>query len=95
MYFRAMKIVSVISTGGYTLQVAFEDGIKGRVDLSGLVKTGVFTVLKDEQRFAAVSTNGYSVAWSDELEIDAATIYSELSGKDPANFFSKGTYATN
>jgi hypothetical protein len=37
-------------------------------------------VLKDKKQFAKVYTNGYSVAWSNELEIDATTIYLEITG---------------
>jgi hypothetical protein len=38
-------------------------------------------VLQDQNQFAKVYTNGYSIAWSNELEIDAANIYSELTDK--------------
>jgi high-affinity K+ transport system ATPase subunit B len=90
-----MKISRVSSTGDYTIQVEFEDGVQGLVNLADLVKTGIFNVLKDENQFARVHTTGYSIAWSDDLEIDAATIYAELTGKAPSDYFSHGTYATN
>jgi hypothetical protein len=90
-----MKIKSVTYAGPYSIEVVFEDGIKGIVNLSDLVDSGIFSVLKDPARFAKVYTTGYSVAWSDNLEIDAANIYSELTGKDPATYFSQITYATN
>ena len=40
--------------------------------------------------------NGYSIAWSNELEIDATTIYSELTGKNFGEILSpKLSHATN
>jgi hypothetical protein len=52
-----------------------------RVELNDLVEKGIFKVLQDKNQFAKVYTNGYSIAWSKELEIDATTIYAELTGK--------------
>jgi hypothetical protein len=90
-----MKISGVNSIGNYTIQIEFEDGVKGLVNLAELVRTGIFAVLQDEEQFARVHSTGYSIAWSDDLEIDAATIYAELTGKAPFDYFSHGTYATN
>lgn len=90
-----MKVTRVNSIGGQSIQVEFDDGVKGVVNLTEFVSKGIFTPLKDESQFAKVYTNGYSVAWSDNLEIDAAFIYSELTGKDPANYFSEESHATN
>jgi hypothetical protein len=90
-----MKISSVNYMVDYTIHVEFEDGVKGDINLSDLVSSGIFRELKDSHRFAQVYTTGYSIAWSEELEIDAATIYSEITGKDPYNYFSKQSYATN
>ena len=95
MYLRGMKISSVKYAGDYTIRVEFEDGVKGNINLSDLVSSGIFLELKDLNRFAQVYTTGYSVAWSNELEIDAASIYSEMTGRDPSNYFSKQPYATN
>jgi hypothetical protein len=90
-----MKIKNVTYAGKYSIQVEFEDGINGIVNLSDLVDSGIFSILKDPIQFAKVYTTGYSIAWSDDLEIDAANIYSELTGKDPATYFAQSSYATN
>ncbi|MBU6159397.1 MAG: DUF2442 domain-containing protein [Bacteroidetes bacterium] len=90
-----MKIKKVKYADGYSIEVEFEDGIIGVVNLSDFIGTGIFSVLKDPVQFAKVYTTGYSIAWSDDLEIDAANIYSELTGKDPASYFTQTTYATN
>ncbi len=38
--------------------------------------------MKDKAKFEKVYTTGYSIAWSDELEIDAISIYLDFTGKD-------------
>lgn len=90
-----MKISNVTHSGNYTIHVEFDDGTSGSVDLTDLVDSGVFTILKDVNRFSKVYTTGYSIAWSDELEIDAARIYAELTGKDPSSCFPPISYASN
>lgn len=77
-----MKIEEVAYINDYTIHIKFEDGISGSIQLNDLVQKGIFQELKDKSKFAKVFTNGYSVAWSNELEIDANKIYLELSGKN-------------
>ncbi|MES2331746.1 MAG: DUF2442 domain-containing protein [Bacteroidota bacterium] len=76
-----MKVREVLYKGNYTIQVSFNDGTVGIVDLSGLLQKGIFEELRDRSLFARVYTTGYSIAWSEELEIDAAAIYAKLSGR--------------
>ncbi|HMO33762.1 MAG TPA: DUF2442 domain-containing protein [Lacibacter sp.] len=90
-----MKILEVTYAGYYMIDIEFEDGTKGCVDLSDLVQSGVFTALKDRNAFAKVYTTGYSVAWSEQLEIDAAALYAEVTGKEPATFYAHKSYASN
>jgi hypothetical protein len=77
-----MKIKEVAYIKDYTIHIKFEDGISGSIQLNDLVQKGIFQELKDKSKFAKVFTNGYSVAWSNELEIDANKIYLELTGKN-------------
>jgi hypothetical protein len=91
-----MKVVDVNSLLGYKLQVTFDDGVSGVIDLIDFIKIGIFSVLQNEGLFNKVYTNGYSIAWSDELEIDALTVYAELSGKSPEDMLAANfNYATN
>lgn len=75
-----MKVQEVTYLTDYTISVKFEDGVSGTVQLNDLVEKGIFKVLQDKIEFAKVYTTGYSIAWSNELEIDATTIYSEITG---------------
>ncbi|MEO8173566.1 MAG: DUF2442 domain-containing protein [Sediminibacterium sp.] len=90
-----MKVLAVTYKGNYDIHVLFEDGVGGTIHLNDLVEKGIFNRLKDTTQFEKVYTTGYSIAWSDQLEIDAATIYAELSGKVPGEVFSSQSYATN
>jgi len=91
-----MKVLEVTYKNDYAIDVLFEDGIAGTICLNDLVEKGIFQVLKDTTHFSKVYTTGYSIAWSEELEIDAANIYAELSGKDPIEVFTAThSYATN
>ena len=73
-----MKIQEVKYISDYTISIKFVDGVNGTIQLNDLVQKGIFKVLQDKSEFAKVYTNGYSIAWSNELEIDATTIYAEL-----------------
>jgi hypothetical protein len=91
-----MKVQEVTYLSDYTISVKFEDGVSGTVQLNDLVEKGIFKVLQDKIEFAKVYTTGYSIAWSNELEIDANTIYSEVTGKHFGDIISpKFSYATN
>lgn len=88
--------MEVTYRGDYAIYVSFEDGVAGTIHLNTLVEKGIFQALKDTNQFSKVYTTGYSIAWSEELEIDAATIYAELSGKNPGDvFIPTRSYATN
>lgn len=76
-----MKLQEVTYQSDYTIQVKFTDGVIGSVDLTDLVEKGIFQVLKDKEKFSKPYSTGYSIAWSEELEIDAATVYAEITGK--------------
>jgi hypothetical protein len=76
-----MKVQEVKYITDYNISIKFDDGVNGTIQLSDLVQKGIFKVLQDKSEFAKVYTNGYSIAWSNELEIDATNIYVELTGK--------------
>lgn len=91
-----MKVREVKYITDYNISIKFDDGVNGTIQLSDLVQKGIFKVLQDKNEFAKVYTNGYSIAWSNELEIDANTIYAELTGKHFWEILSpKLSHATN
>lgn len=84
-----MNIESVYFVEGYTLHIKFQDGIEGDVDLSDLVSEGIFKVLQNKELFSKAYSNGYSLAWSDELEIDADNLYLDITGEKMSRVNSK------
>ena len=91
-----MKVISVNPLHDYKLQVTFDDGVSGVVDLKNFIKNGIFSILQNEELFKKVFSNGYSIAWSDELEIDALTVYAEILNKEPEDILAANfNYATN
>jgi len=79
-----MKAIEVKPLDSYRISVIFSDGVSGIIDLNNLIQKGIFQQLKDEKLFRNVYTNGSSIAWSDELEIDADNIYAEILNIEPA-----------
>jgi hypothetical protein len=91
-----MKIQEVKYISDYIISIKFDDGVNGTIELNDLVQKGIFKVLQDKNQFAKVYTNGYSIAWSNELEIDATKIYSDLTGKNFGEILNpKLTHASN
>ena len=92
----AAKVLSVDPLPGYKIQVTFDDGVSGIIDLESFIKKGIFSSLKDAENFNRVYNTGYSIAWSDELEIDALSIYAEVLNRQPEDFLIANlTNATN
>jgi hypothetical protein len=77
-----MKVKEVKYLSDYNISVSFDDGVTGIVDLENFISKGIFAVLKNKAKFEKVYNTGYSIAWSDELEIDAISIYLDITGKD-------------
>ncbi|MEY4660882.1 MAG: hypothetical protein RLZZ42_834 [Bacteroidota bacterium] len=91
-----MKVQEVKYVKDYTISVKFDDGTTGTVQLDDLVQKGIFQILQNKELFSKVYTTGYSIAWSDNLEIDIANIYSEITGKNFGEIINpKFSYATN
>lgn len=67
---------------GYRLQVEFDDGVNGVVDLSALKGKGVFEFWNNENNFQRVFISNHgSIAWNEEIEIDTLNVYLKLSNK--------------
>lgn len=78
-----MRVIDVEALADYKIRVKFEDNISGIIDLKSFIQKGIFRALQDDNLFKKVYLTDSSIAWSDELEIDLLTIYSEITGKNP------------
>lgn len=91
-----MKATNVKAIGAYKINVSFNDGVSGIVDLAYLIQKGIYKELKDPSLFANVYTTGEAIAWSDELEIDALNIYAKIVNKNPLDIAQASiTYAAD
>ncbi len=78
------KILEALPLGGYKIRLKFEDGNSGEVDLSHLAGKGVFALWNNYENFKKVSVeDNRRLAWSDEIDIDADSLYMKLTGKTP------------
>lgn len=82
------KILEARPLISFKIWLKFEDGTSGEVDLSHLAGKGVFALWKDYENFKKVSIeDNRQLAWSDEIDIDADSLYMKLTGKIPEELF--------
>jgi hypothetical protein len=67
---------------GYRVQLRFDDGVEGMVDLSADVGRGVFSIWGDPEVFARfrVERNGRALVWSEEVDACADALCLESTG---------------
>ena len=78
-------VVEAVPLEGYRLQLRFEDGKTGVVDVSRCVRfTGVFAALGDRAQFAAVQVNPElgTVCWPCGADLDPDVLYALVTGSD-------------
>lgn len=83
-----MKITEAKSIGGYRLQVVFDDGVCGTVDLSDYAGVGVFEAWLKPGFFEQVtlSANG-ALVWPGDLDLCPDAIYLRVTGKSAEEVF--------
>lgn len=76
------RIVFAQALPGYRLQLRYDDGVEGSVDLSADAGKGVFAIWRDPDVFARfrVERDGRALVWSDEVDACADALYLEITG---------------
>lgn len=77
-------IVAVRALADYQLDIRFEDGVRGVVDVRKLVHfTGVFAPLSDPAQFSCVQVNQElaTVCWPCGADLDPDVLYSVVTGQ--------------
>ena len=77
------KVTSVSAVEKYKLNVQYNDGTNGLVDLSDLAGKGVFQYWdeKADNFFNVyIAKQCGAIAWSDDLDIDPMNVYFQLKG---------------
>jgi hypothetical protein len=82
------SIVGVTSLGGYRLELRFDDGVSGMVDLSDLVDSGVFAAWHDPEAFRRVRIGSAGeLMWGDSIDLCPDSLYLKVTGKTPEEAF--------
>jgi hypothetical protein len=82
------KISKVEVLQGYRLELAFDDGVSGVVDLSDLVGKGVFALWRDRHAFEQVRIGSIGeLVWGDQIDLCPDSLYLKATGKKPEEVF--------
>ena len=82
------SITAVAVRPGYCLEVAFDDGVRGVVDLSDLVGKGVFALWHDRQVFEQVQIGSSGeLVWGGKVDLCPDSLYLRVTGKEVESVF--------
>jgi len=81
-------ITSAKALADYRIELTFDDGAHGVVDLSGFVGKGVFAVWNDPEAFndVRIGPSG-ALVWDDDIDLCPDALYLEVTGKQPDELF--------
>ncbi len=72
----------------YRLELRFDDGVHGTVDLSELVRQEAFAPWRDYQNFKQTRIEkGRRLVWEGDIDLCADALYLEVTGKQAADIF--------
>ena len=82
------KVLKVRALQGYCLELEFDDGVSGTVDLSDLAGKGVFVLWRDHQAFEQVRIGSSGeLVWDDRVDLCPDALYFRVTGKKPEDVF--------
>ncbi|MGB7950923.1 MAG: DUF2442 domain-containing protein [Candidatus Binatia bacterium] len=82
------KISKVKVLPGFRLDLEFEDGVSGTVDLSENVGKGVFALWRDPLFFEQVAIGSAGeLVWGEKIDLCPDALYLKITGKQPEDLF--------
>jgi len=82
------RISKVKVLPGYRLELEFDDGVSGTVDLSENVGKGVFAVWRDPLVFGQVTIGSAGeLVWGEKIDLCPDALYLKVTGKKPEDVF--------
>ena len=82
------RITDVNVLENYKLDLVFDDGVKGYVDVSHLVGKGVFGLWRDYEVFKKVQIGSSGeLYWDDQVDLCPDSLYMKITGKKPEDIF--------
>ena len=83
-----LKPVEVRALPGYRLWIRYSNGVSGEVDMSYLVRQGVFAAWEDFRSFETVHIGpGRQIAWNDDIDLCPDALYMKITGQQPQEIF--------
>ncbi len=78
------RIINVKALQAYRLELTFDDGTSGTVDVSHLAGKGVFACWSDPAVFAQVRVGSSGeLVWADQADLCPDALYLKVTGKKP------------
>jgi hypothetical protein len=72
----------------YRLELTFDDGVFGTVDLSDLVDKSIFALWNDRQTFEQVRIGSSGeLVWNERIDLCPDSLYLKVTGKKPEDIF--------
>ena len=82
------KVSKVKVLPGYRLDLEFDDGVFGTVDLSEAVGKGVFGIWRDPLVFEQVRIGSSGeLVWGEQVDLCPDALYLKVTGKKPEDIF--------
>jgi len=82
------KITNVTVLHNYKLELEYDDGRQGIVDLSHLAGKGVFCLWNDYEVFRKVKIGSSGeLVWNDQVDLCADSLYLKLTKQKPEDIF--------
>lgn len=82
------RVILVRPTSAIRLELTFDDGAAGAVDLSHLAGRGVFHLWLEPGGFEAVRIGDEGeLVWGDAVDLCPDALYLKMTGKTPASLF--------
>jgi hypothetical protein len=82
------KISRVKVLPAYRLELEFDDGVRGTVDLSEAVGKGVFALWCDPLVFEQVHIGSAGeLVWGEQIDLCPDSLYLKVTGKKPEDIF--------
>jgi hypothetical protein len=82
------RISKVKVLPGYRLELEFDDGVSGIVDLSEAVGKGVFALWCDPLAFEQVRIGSSGeLTWGEKVDLCPDALYLKITGKEPEDLF--------
>ena len=82
------KITNVTVLQNYRLELEYDDGRQGTVDLSHLAGKGVFSLWNDFEAFRKVKIGSTGeLVWDDQIDLCPDSLYLKITNQNPEDLF--------